>query len=131
MISRRPSRGSSYPVSRMVEEIIRCKWSLAILDLIRSGTTRPGAIRRSLNGLSTKVMNERLTKMVRFGILTKRTFPEVPPRVEYGLTAFGRRFLGILDQIAALQAELGAEVGGSKGMVENGENRPTGGSSPG
>lgn len=93
-------------VHRMVENIIRCKWSLSVLDLVKKGINRPGAMERSVNGLTTKVLNERLRKLVRFGILEKTTFPEVPPRVEYEFTEFGQRFIGLLEAIAELEDEI-------------------------
>jgi DNA-binding HxlR family transcriptional regulator len=95
-------------VARMVEDIVGCKWSLAVLAAIRKDIARPGAIRRSLAGISTKVLNERLVKMLRYGLLVKQIYPEVPPRVEYGLTPFGERFVVLLDQIEALQAQVDA-----------------------
>jgi len=58
---------------------------------------------RSAPGLTAKVLNERLSKMLRFGILERVVYPEVPPRVEYRLTDFGWRFAGILDVIEDLQ----------------------------
>lgn len=97
---------SQPPVARMVEDIIGCKWSLAVLQTIRNRTLRPGAIQRSIEGISTKVLNERLAKMVRYGILVKDSYLEVPPRVEYRLTRFGEKFVNILDQIETLQKEL-------------------------
>jgi DNA-binding HxlR family transcriptional regulator len=60
-------------------------------------------------GLSAKVLNERLRKLQRFGILSKRSYPEVPPRVEYSLTSFGARFVDVLDGIERLERELGAD----------------------
>lgn len=90
----------------MVEDIIGCKWSLAVLGLVRSGTRRPGAMEHSIEGLTAKVLNERLRKLMRYGILDKTVYPEIPPRVEYGLTPFGQHFIGLLDQIDALQKEL-------------------------
>jgi len=89
--------------ARMVEDIVGCKWSLAVLGRVRQGVLRPGAIESSLPGLSAKVLNERLRKLVRFGILERRAFAEVPPRVEYRLTTFGRRFARVLDAIAELE----------------------------
>lgn len=94
------------PVARMVEDIVGCKWSLAVLELVRRGVRRPGAMEHSIEGLTAKVLNERLRKLVRYGILQKTAYPEIPPRVEYTLTAFGEKFIGILDQIARLQQEL-------------------------
>lgn len=89
----------------MVESIVGCKWSLHVLDCVRRGINRPGAMRRAARGLSTKVLSERLDKMIRFGILDKHSFPEVPPRVEYSLTPLGRRFLTILDAIEQLETD--------------------------
>lgn len=93
------------PVARMVEDIIGCKWSLTVLSLIASGVNRPCAMQRRVAGLTAKVLNERLRKLLRFGLIERDVFAEVPPRVEYRLTAFGKRFNGVLDQIAALEAE--------------------------
>ena len=90
-------------VAHMVEEVVGCKWAVRLLALVRRGVCRPGAMERALDGLTTKVLNERLAKMVRFGILEKRSYPEVPPRVEYALTEFGERFVVILDAIEDLQ----------------------------
>ncbi len=90
----------------MVESIVGCKWSLHVLAQIRGGVNRPGALVRSAEGLTQKVLTERLNKMLRFGILRKHSFPEVPPRVEYEFTPFGRRFLKLLDEVDRLQREL-------------------------
>lgn len=92
-------------VARMVEDIVGCKWSLAVLDAVRAGVCRPGAMEHAIEGLSKKVLNERLSKLVRFGILEKQAYPELPPRVEYRFTPFGDKFLGVLDGIDALQRE--------------------------
>lgn len=93
-------------VARMVEDIVGCKWSLCVLDLVSRGVSRPGAMQKSIAGLTTKVLNERLRKLVRFGILERTVFAEVPPRVEYRLTPFGERFGELLERIAALESEL-------------------------
>ncbi len=93
-------------VSRMVEDIVGCKWSLAVLGAVRAGVCRPGALEHSIAGVSKKVLNERLSKLVRFGLLEKQSFAEIPPRVEYRLTPLGIKFCGVLDGIDALQREI-------------------------
>ncbi len=98
------------PVARMVEDIVGCKWSLAVLGAVRQGVNRPGALEHHITGISKKVLNERLAKLVRFGILDKRSHVGLPPRVEYSLTPFGSRFCGVLDGVEALQRELQARV---------------------
>ncbi len=93
-------------MSRMVEDVVGCKWSLAVLGLVRNGVCRPGAIERAVPGLTTKVLNERLRKLVQFGILAREVYPETPPRVEYKVTPFGARFMKILDMVEQLESEL-------------------------
>ncbi len=93
-------------VHQMVESIIGCKWSLTVLSLVRSGVRRPGEMEHATVGLSGKVLNERLAKLVRFGILEKESFPEVPPRVEYRLTQFGERFGKLIDEVDQLQSSM-------------------------
>ena len=92
----------------MVEDIVGCKWSLRVMDLVRSGVQRPGAMQKSTAGLTTKVLNERLRMLMRYGILDKKVYSEVPPRVEYRLTRFGENFQDLLDDIERLQARMDA-----------------------
>ena len=96
-------------VSECVEAVFGCKWSLRILELIRSGTRRPGEIERSLAGLTTKVQHHYFRRMVSLGILRRDVFAEIPPRVEYRLTSFGERFVPLLNQISQLQVALEQE----------------------
>ena len=98
--------GARADVARMVESIIGCKWSLSVLRLLRDGVHRPGEMQRRTEGLTTKVLNERLTKLQRFGIIRKTVYPETPPHVEYRFTEFGTRFLEIVDLVERLQGEL-------------------------
>ena len=100
---------SNTHVAEAVESVFGCKWSLRILEQIRKGTTRPGAIERALPGLTTKVQHYYFGRMMELGILSKTSFPEIPPRVEYKLTNFGKRFVKILDSIQRLQGELNQE----------------------
>jgi DNA-binding HxlR family transcriptional regulator len=90
-------------VAHIVEHTLGCKWMLEVLRLIRAGINRPGAMTRATEGLTTKVLNERLSDLVNFGILEKIAYPEIPPRVEYELTDFGSRFVEILDVIDNLE----------------------------
>lgn len=93
-------------VGRMVESIIGCKWSLSVLGLIRNGVNRPGEMQRNVDGLTTKVLNERLVKLYKFGIIDKKIYPETPPKVEYYFTEFGTKFLKIVDVVENLQHDL-------------------------
>ena len=113
------------PVAAMVESIIGCKWSVRLLGLLADGCNRPSAILRACPGLSAKVMNERLQKMMRFQIARRTVFGEKPPvEVEYVLTPFGRRFIGILEEVRRLQEAV------DQGAIES-DDSPQEGSSRG
>jgi len=90
----------------MVETIVGCKWSLTVYQLLANDINRPGAMMRSVEGLSTKVLNQCLRKNVEFGILNKIAYPEIPPRVEYQVTEFGQKFMVIMDSLQKLQEEI-------------------------
>ncbi len=90
----------------MVETIFGCKWSLTVFNLLANDINRPGEMVRCVEGLSTKVLNDCLRRNMEFGILKKRTYAELPPRVEYAVTPFGEKFLQVLQQIEDLQGEL-------------------------
>ena len=96
--------------ARMVEAIFGCKWSLTVYQLLESGIIRPGEMVRSVDGLTTKVLNDCLKRNTDFGILKRITYNEVPPRVEYKVTPFGNKFVRILDEIEKLQDEIENEV---------------------
>lgn len=88
----------------MVESIVGCKWSVRLLQLCAEGQHRPSAFLRACDGLSAKVMNERLRKMTRFGIVQRTVLGEKPPvEVEYRLTPLGNQFMRILEEVRRLQ----------------------------
>lgn len=93
--------------ARMVETIYGCKWSLTVYQLLSNGINRPGEMVRSVEGLTTKVLNECLRKNLDFGILERIAYDESPPRVEYQVTPLGTKFLRILDELEKLQIEIG------------------------
>jgi DNA-binding HxlR family transcriptional regulator len=92
--------------ARMVETIVGCKWSLTVYQLLALNINRPGEMVRSVDGLTTKVINQCLKRNVEFGILKKVVYPESPPRVEYEVTPFGAKFMTILDALKELQDEI-------------------------
>ena len=90
----------------MVESIFGCKWSLTVYQLLAAGIKRPGEMVRSVDGLTTKVLNDCLRKNMEFGIVERIAYDESPPRVEYVVTPFGTRFISILNELDKLQREI-------------------------
>ena len=92
--------------AQMVETIYGCKWSLTIYQLLNNGINRPGEMVRCVEGFTTKVLNQCLRKNIEFNILARVSYNEVPPRVEYEVTEFGRKFMRVLDELDTLQNEI-------------------------
>ena len=84
-----------------VSDVLACKWMMAVLDAIGRGVARPSDIQRELPGLSGKVLNDRLKRLEGFGALEREAFAEVPPRVEYRLSARGERLARIVGEVSA------------------------------
>ena len=85
--------------------LIGDKWKVLIIRDLRDGTKRFGELKKSLSGISQKVLTANLRDMEENGLLTRETFPEVPPRVEYTLTELGCSMFPILDAMAAWGTE--------------------------
>lgn len=95
---------------RQLEDVVGCKWSVSVLSAVASGVNRPGALERHIEGISTKVLSERLRKLTDYGLLHKEVFAEVPPRTEYQLTDYGRQLSAIIAQLKELDQTIKAGV---------------------
>jgi DNA-binding HxlR family transcriptional regulator len=70
--------------------LIAGKWTLLILRDLLVGTKRFSQLRASLSGISPKTLTEKLRLLEQEGIVERKIYPEVPPRVEYSLTRRGQ-----------------------------------------
>lgn len=94
------------PVYSQLEDVVGCKWSVSVLRAVADGVSRPGALERYVQGISTKVLSERLRKLTAYGLLAKHAYAEVPPRTEYSLTQNGLKLVSIIDQLKLLDDEI-------------------------
>jgi DNA-binding HxlR family transcriptional regulator len=97
-------------VGMLVEDVLGCRWTISVLGAVAGGVHRPGALERHIQGISTKILGDRLRRFTRAGIFQRIAFAEIPPRVEYRLTDFGRKFLRLLKEVDRLQVELDGET---------------------
>lgn len=95
-----PKKTPSCPVE-LTLSVIGNKWKILIVrDLLR-GRMRFGELRRSVGGVSAKVLSAQLREMEADGLVSREAFAEVPPRVEYSLTELGAGLEPVLDSMRA------------------------------
>lgn len=87
------------PVATAVA-LIGGKWKLLILRNLKVRPWRFNELQRDLEGISQKVLTDSLRQMMEDGLLYRRDYQTMPPRVEYGLTDLGRQMLPIIDALA-------------------------------
>lgn len=79
--------------------LISDKWKVLIIRDLLSGSRRFGELKRSVGGVSQKVLTSQLRQMEESGLLTRTVYPEVPPRVEYTLTELGYSLRPVLEAL--------------------------------
>ena len=87
---------SSCPVSACAE-ILAGKWTILLIRDLADGCSRFCELERSLEGISPRTLSLRLRALEEQGIVERKTFPEVPPRVEYSLTEKGQGLVPIIE----------------------------------
>jgi DNA-binding HxlR family transcriptional regulator len=88
----------SCPVSACAE-ILAGKWTILLIRDLADGRSRFCELERSLEGISPRTLSLRLRALEEQGVVERRTFPEVPPRVEYSLTEKGRALVPIIEDM--------------------------------
>ena len=89
---------SRCPVCRTAD-VVCGKWTLLVIRDLAEGRSRFCELERSLEGISPRTLSLRLRALEEEGIVERRTFPEVPPRVEYTLTEKGRALVPLIDDM--------------------------------
>lgn len=77
--------------------LIGDKWKVLILRDLLSGTKRFGELKKSIGNVSQKVLTSQLRDMEENGLINRKVYAEVPPKVEYSLTELGQSLRPILD----------------------------------
>lgn len=77
-------------------KVIGPKWTVLIIKELMEGTRRFGELEKALHGISPRTLSLRLAHMEKMAVLERKVYPEVPPRVEYKLTATGKALDPIL-----------------------------------
>ncbi len=77
------------------------KWSVLVVSILGRGPMRFNELKRTVNGISQRMLTLTLRALERDGLVTRTVFPSVPPRVDYELTALGRSLLVPVSALAA------------------------------
>ena len=101
--------------TRLALDRIADKWTVLIVGCLASETHRFGELRREISGISPKVLTQKLRELERDGVITRKIYASVPPKVEYSLTPLGQTLIGLLDSIRVwaeshIEAVLEAQV---------------------
>lgn len=88
------------PVATIVQ-LIGNKWKLLIIRNLLAGTQRFNEMRRTIPGISQKVLTDNLRSLEEDGLITREIFAEVPPRVEYALSELGWTLKPVFDSMQA------------------------------
>jgi len=87
--------------SSVVVTLLADKWTIPLIHALARGTRRTGELKRELGSVSQKMLTQTLRTLERHGLIDRKVYPVVPPRVEYSLTASGR---SLNEPLAALCA---------------------------
>lgn len=85
------------PAREILEQLSE-KWSLLLLHLLSAGPRRTAELRREIGGVSEKMLIQTLRKLERNGFVERRSYHEVPPRVDYRLTELGAALAPVVRQ---------------------------------
>jgi len=97
-------------VVRDVLDRVGDKWSIPLIGLLSSGPKRFSELKRGIEGISQRMLTLTLRGLERDGLVTRKVYPTVPPRVEYALTKLGRTLREPLGAIGAWAVTYLAEV---------------------
>lgn len=81
------------------QKLLQGKWSILVLHHLSSGPKRFGELQRLMPELTHSTLSSQLKLLQGEGLVSRTVYPEVPPKVEYSLTAMGRDFQPVLDSI--------------------------------
>ena len=96
--------------TRLVLDRIGDKWSVLVVLSLRDGRRRFTELRDMIGGVTPKVLTQTLRAMERDGLVTRQVYAEVPPRVEYGLTALGRSLQAPIEAITEWAERHAADI---------------------
>jgi DNA-binding HxlR family transcriptional regulator len=81
-------------------KVLGGKWKPPILFLLSGGTMRFGELKKAISGITQKMLSQELREMESDGLIARKVYPVVPPKVEYTMTAYGKSLEPILKSMS-------------------------------
>lgn len=81
------------------QKVLSGKWSIIVLHLLEDGPVRFNELYRQINGISQATLTKQLRQLEEDGLIDRRVYAQVPPKVEYQLSDLGKEFKSVLRQI--------------------------------
>lgn len=78
-------------------DVIGGKWKPLIMFLLVGNTMRFSELQRGINGITQKMLTEQLRELEHDGLISRKVYPQVPPKVEYSITEYGKTLLPVLE----------------------------------
>lgn len=85
--------------TRLVLDRIADKWTVLVIGTLATETKRFGQLKRELDGVSQKMLTQTLRGLERDGIVHRKVYPTVPPKVEYSLTDLGKTLVSLVMEV--------------------------------
>lgn len=108
MAETEPAHGGCCPVVNTLD-IIGGKWKVLILYYLYGETRRFNELQRLLAGVTQRMLTLQLRELEHDGIVHREVYPQVPPKVEYSLTAFGRTLMPVIEAMHRWGEQYAAE----------------------
>ncbi len=83
----------------LIGEVLYGKWKIRLLWFINEGHRRPSELQRKIPGASRRVLTMQLKELEEHGLIMKKIYPVVPPKVEYALTDFGKTLIPVISAL--------------------------------
>jgi DNA-binding HxlR family transcriptional regulator len=108
---------------REVLDLVGDKWSVLIIGTLADGPVRYSELADAIPGISQRMLTLTLKHLRRTGLISRTSYPEVPPRVEYALTELGTSLLSTVLALAAWSADHHAEIRRHQAAYDNADAR--------
>lgn len=80
-------------------KMLGCRWKVLIIRELLNGTRRFGELKKAVTGITQKVLTAKLREMEELGLLERKVYPQIPPKVEYTLTDIGYSLRPVLESL--------------------------------